>query len=254
MHLDVADLRDFYATPLGQVTRSILVRRIRDRWRGGVGETVVGLGFATPYLNALRGDAERAAALMPAHQGALIWPSVGKVVSALVDDSALPLRDNSVDRLLVAHCLESTDRETPLLRELWRVLKPEGSLVIVVPNRRGIWAHIDTTPFGNGRPYSKSQIDRLLRQSLFTPTEWMSALHVPPFNRSMLLRSAMAWERTGSTLSPAFGGVLVVAARKEMVVPVSGKGARIRAIRDLVTIRREDVKNEQTQGRDRLCA
>lgn len=237
MHLDVADLRDFYATPLGQVTRTILVRRIRERWRASAGETVIGLGFATPFLNALKGDAERAAALMPAHQGALIWPSTGRVVSALVDDGSLPLRDNSVDRLLVAHCLESADREGPLLREIWRVLRPEGSLLIVVPNRRGIWAHIDTTPFGNGRPYSKSQIDKLLRQSLFTPTEWTSALHVPPFNRSILLRSAMAWERAGATMSPAFGGVLIVAARKEMVAPISGKGIRIRAIRDLVTIR-----------------
>ena len=40
---------------------------------------------------------------------------------------------------------------------MWRVLAPSGR-VIVVPNRRGPWARADNTPFGHGRPYSRSQI------------------------------------------------------------------------------------------------
>lgn len=237
MHLDVAALRDFYATPLGQIARRILARRIRSQWGAVGGATIASLGFGTPFLAAYRNEADTVAALMPASQGALVWPSSAPILSTLVEEGDLPLRDNSIDRLLVVHCLEVAEQVTPLLRELWRVLKPEGRLLVVVPNRRGVWAHVDTTPFGYGRPYSRSQLDDLLRQSLFTPENWSTALYLPPFDRGILVRSATAWERVGARLCPGFGGVLMVEAIKETMAPVNGKPARAKALRDLVTIR-----------------
>lgn len=236
MHLDVATLRDFYASPLGQIARRLLARRIRTHWGGASGQTVAALGFGTPFLGAYRGEARHVGAFMPAGQGALIWPASAPILSTLVEESSLPLRDNSLDKLLVIHCLEIAERVNPLLRELWRVIKPEGRLLIVVPNRRGLWAHVDTTPFGFGRPYSRSQLDALLKQSLFTPTAWATALHLPPLDRSILVRSAHAWERAGARVSPAFGGVLVVEARKETMAP-AGTPIRAKALRNLVTIR-----------------
>jgi SAM-dependent methyltransferase len=159
------------------------------------------------------------------------------VLSTLVEEGSLPLRDNSIDRVLAVHCLEVTEQVTPLLRELWRVLKPEGRLLVVVPNRRGMWAHVDTTPFGYGSPYSRSQLDALLHQSLFSPQTWSSALYLPPFDRAILVRSATAWERVGASVCPGFGGVLMVEARKETTAPVNGKLVRAGRLRDLVPIR-----------------
>jgi SAM-dependent methyltransferase len=237
MQLDVADLRDFYATPLGQVARRILSQRIRARWRGLSGGTLIGLGYSTPYLGTFRGEATRIGALMPSRQGALVWPKSGRILSALVEEDQLPLADNSVDRLLVVHCLEAAERVRPLLRELWRVLAPEGRLLIVVPNRRGVWARLDRTPFGHGQPYSRSQLESLLTQALFSPIDWDSALHLPPLGRPMLfLKTAAALERIGSRLWPAFAGVLIVEARKETMASV-GRGLTARATRELVTVR-----------------
>jgi SAM-dependent methyltransferase len=236
MQLDVADLKEFYATPLGQVARRLLAQRIRARWRGFTSGTLIGLGYSTPYLGTYRGEAIHIGALMPSRQGALVWPKSGRILSALVEEDQLPIADNSVDRLLVVHCLEAGERVRPLLRELWRVLAPEGRLLIVVPNRRGVWAHLDTTPFGHGQPYSRSQLETLLRQSLFTPIDWDSALHLPPLGRPIFLRSAAAWERIGSRLWPAFAGVLIVEARKETMAQVGG-GLAARAARELVTVR-----------------
>jgi SAM-dependent methyltransferase len=238
MQLDVADLRDFYARPLGQLARRLLSHKIRARWRGLGGATLVGLGFATPFLGAFRGEVARLTALMPSGQGALVWPSAGRKLSALVEEDRLPLPDNSVDRLLVVHCLEAAERVRPLLRELWRVLAPDGRLMIIVPNRRGVWARLDTTPFGHGQPYSRSQLESLLRQSLFTPFDWSSALHMPPFDRRMLLKTAMAWERVGSRLWPGFAGVLIVEARKEVLAPIGG-ASKVRALPEFITVRRE---------------
>jgi hypothetical protein len=86
----------------------------------------------------------------------------------------------------------------------------------VVPNRRGLWARMDTTPFGHGRPYSRSQINQLLRETWFTPTGWSEALYVPPIARGWFLRTAVAWERTGATLSAPFAGVHLVEATKQV--------------------------------------
>lgn len=227
MHSDVVELRNFYARPLGGVVRRLLAHRVRARWRRVHGLTVMGLGFAAPYLGSFRGEAEVLGALMPAEQGALVWPSTGDVHTVLTEEDALPLADASVDRLLAVHWLETCQRERPLLREMWRVLAPEGRLLLIVPNRRGVWARIDATPFGHGRPYSRGQIERLLAEALFTPIDWSVALLMPPIDRPVLLRSAMAIERLGSRLWPAFSGLILVEARKEMLSPAAA--ARVKA-------------------------
>ena len=226
MQLDVTELRDFYIRPLGQIVRRLLLHRLRARWRHLEGQTVIGLGFASPYLGALRGEARRVGAFMPVEQGALVWPSDAPRLTVLVEESQLPLPDNSVDKLLAIHCLEVSEAAGPLLREIWRVLAPQGELLMVVPNRSSMWARLDTTPFGHGRPYSRRQLEHLLRDALFTPNDWATALHVPPFERNMLIRSATAFERLGSRISPGFGGVIIVEARKELMAPI---GTRAKA-------------------------
>jgi SAM-dependent methyltransferase len=233
MHLDVGDLKDFYLTALGQTVRRVLSHRIRARWRGLSGATLIGLGYAAPYLGAFRGEARRIGALMPEAQGALAWPRSAPTLSVLVQEDRLPLPDGSVDRLLALHCLEMAERTRPLLREIWRVLSPEGRLMLIVPNRRGVWARLDNTPFGQGRPYSRRQLEALLAEALFTPLDWSGALYVPPVGRRVLLRSATAWERVGAVVSPAFSGVVIAEARKELVAPI-GKPAKARALRGLV--------------------
>ena len=81
MHLDVTELRDFYARPIGQITRRVLTRRIRERWPNIKGQTLIGLGFASPYLGAFRNESRRIGALMPASQGVMVWPVAGPAMS-----------------------------------------------------------------------------------------------------------------------------------------------------------------------------
>jgi SAM-dependent methyltransferase len=229
MHTDVRQLLDFYASPLGGMARRILAHRIRARWRRCKGLTLMGLGFASPYLGSFRGEAARIGALMPSTQGAVVWPSAGPVHTVVVDEDSLPLPDNSVDLMLVVHCLETSEHARSLLREIWRVLTPEGRLLIIVPNRRGVWARFDLTPFGHGRPYSQPQLERLLTDALLTPIDWGAALHLPPFDNKLVLKSAMTLERLGARLTPAFAGVLLVEARKELASPLiePAKGRRL---------------------------
>jgi SAM-dependent methyltransferase len=230
MSIDVVDLRNFYAQRLGVVARRFVSRGIRARWGDTTGLRVLGVGYATPYLGLFREEAERCLALMPAAQGAVKWPSARPTLTALVDADELPLPDAAVDRLLLVHALELSPDAGALLREAWRVLASGGRLLMVVPNRRGVWARLDTTPFGQGRPYSRTQITQLLRETWFTPVGWSEALYVPPIPRGWFLRTAVAWERTGASISAPFAGVYIVEAMKQVYRAIPARREKRRLV------------------------
>ncbi|WP_343560735.1 class I SAM-dependent methyltransferase [Kiloniella sp. b19] len=219
MWTDVVDLQEFYNSRLGRVARHVLRQSIRDIWPDLNGRTLLGLGYATPYLEMFEGDVENLMAVMPASQGVHHWPRdrAGKVV--LADEAQLPLPDYSVDRVLLVHGLESTEYVRDMLQEIWRVLTGEGRLLIVAPSRRGIWARIDKTPFGWGHPFSRHQVMSLLRDTSFQMLHTERTLYTPPSHSAAILRSSPAWERLGKRLAPSFGGVLMVEATKQLYAP-----------------------------------
>lgn len=232
MRPDVIDLRQFYTSPLGQLARRHLTRVVREIWPDTKGHTVVGLGFAVPYLRPFRDEATRVVALMPAPQGVLHWPSDEPSLVALVDETELPLPDNSVDRLLLVHGLENSEEVRPLLREAWRVLASGGRLLVIVPNRVGLWARFEDTPFGHGSPYSPQQLSRLLRDNLFSPRQFRHGLYMPPFRLRALLRLSGWLERAGARWWPRLAGVHLVEAEKQIyaVTPVPARRKRRRLV------------------------
>ncbi len=233
MSLDVVDLRAFYDQPLGEVARKIVSRILRTRWEDHAGLSVMGVGYATPYLADFAEKAQRILAFMPATQGVVHWPLNGRSSSALVDPTMMPLPDSSVDRILVVHSLEVGEHPRDILEEIWRILAPGGRVIIVAPSRTGLWARLDTTPFGQGHPYSRGQLHDLLQETLFLPVYWSEALYVPPFARASLLRSAPAFERIAGRFSLPGGGVHVVEATKQLYRPISLRRAVRRALPQL---------------------
>lgn len=231
MWTDAVDLRDFYATSLGRVASRMIGNRIRSAWPNVKGMSVLGLGYPTPYLNPFRSEAERVIAVMPASQGVLHWPSEGGNLTLLADEGDLPLADLSVDRVLMVHAMECAEQLRPMLREVWRVLSGSGRLLVVAPNRRGLWSRFERSPFGHGRPYSGSQLSRALRDAMFTPMETHTALFVPPLRSRMVLSSARAWETAGRNWFPAFAGVVMIEASKQIYAgsPVAAESKRGRA-------------------------
>ena len=216
MYSDVVDLRDFYETSLGQVATRMLRRRLRRIWPDVGGLRLIGLGYATPYLRPFLGEAERVGAFMPAAQGVLHWPKDGPNVTALVDEAELPLQDASIDRILLVHALECSEQVRPMLAECWRVLAGGGRLLVMVPNRRGIWARLDRTPFGAGHPYTTAQLSKLLRDAAFTPVGSAAALFIPPTASRMVLSAAGAWESVGERWFTTFSGVVLIEAIKQI--------------------------------------
>ena len=203
MWIDVVDLRDFYAAPLGQAARRMIRRKMRAMWPDMKGQRILGIGYAAPYLEGFR-DGQ----------------------AALVDELELPFPDLSMDRIVLVHALECAEQVEPLMREIWRVLTDSGRLMVVVPNRSGLWARFERTPFGHGRPFSPRQLSRLLRESMFTPLTTDRALYMPPFRTALLVRSAPAWERAGAVLWGSFAGVVVMEAVKQIYAATPAHPAR----------------------------
>ena len=233
MWSDVIDLNEFYRSRLGQVARRLITRRVRELWPDVHGQSVLGLGYATPYLRAFREEAERVIAIMPAQQGVMHWPEKDPGLVCLADETELPLPDLCIDRLLLVHAVESSEHLRSMMREAWRVLSDSGRLIVVVPNRRGIWARFEhCSPFGHGHPYSQGQIKRLLRDSLFAPTAQEHALFVPPSQKRIVLQSAQAFERAGNRWFQAVSGVLLIEASKQLYAgtPVHAKAPKRRRL------------------------
>lgn len=231
MHLDVLVLRNFYyRTGLGRAAQRAVRDQVISLWPPVPGQTVVGFGFAVPLLRPYLATAERVIGLMPGPQGVMPWPIGAANVSVLCDEARWPLAPESVDRLIILHALETTENPTGLLEECLRVLAPGGKALFVVPNRSGLWARRDGTPFGFGRPYSLGQIHTQLRAHGFTPERHVAALFAPPSNKRFWLRTAQMWERTGRRLSNRFaGGVLMVEAAKTVPsIPRPGLSAAMR--------------------------
>ncbi len=221
MHADILDLREFYDSGLGNLARRMLRRQLRVMWPDVRGEVMVGLGYATPYLGPFREEAERVIALMPASQGVSGWPRGGKGLTALAEEACLPLPDLSVDRLLLVHGLEGAEQLRPMMREIWRVLAGGGRLLVVVPNRLGLWARADWTPFGHGNPYSAPQLRQILRDNMFVPEREGQSLFIPPLRSRFLLSTAPAWEEIGRRWFKAVAGVTMIEASKQVLAGVA---------------------------------
>ena len=113
--------------------------------------------------------------------------------------------DAVFDRVLLVHALEESERRAS---DAARGLARDGAgraLVVIAANRWSLWAQSDATPFGYGRPYSRTQLAALLGDSMFEPVVSARALYAPPWRWTPLMRAADAFERVGEMVWPRAG-------------------------------------------------
>jgi SAM-dependent methyltransferase len=221
MHLDVQDLRGFYyRTRLGRAAQRSIRDCVQTLWPHARGQTVLGFGFAVPLLRPYLSDARRVIALMPGPQGVMAWPQGMPNVSVLCEETLWPIETGSADKVLLLHGLETSENPSAVLEEVWRCLAPGGRALVVVPNRGGMWARRDVTPFGFGRPYTTSQLEAQLRLHNFVPERHAAALFQPPSEQRFWLRTGAMWEGLGRKVSSGIaGGVLIIEATKQVEAP-----------------------------------
>lgn len=235
MQPDVLTIHRFYQSSLGEQTGQLLAERIANFFPPHAGGITVGLGYSLPYLDHLQKQepsqsSARFLAFMPAGQGVCHWPTLEDSRTALVDPYHLPLGDASVERLLLTHAIEHINRPANLLREAWRVLAPEGQILVVAPNRLRTWSAAEATPFGHGRPYSKHQLYRMMSDQMLTPDAWETGLMQPPFTWPGATKLMRTSERVIGSMGRALGGALIVSARKQVYGEMPKGTAKARTV------------------------
>jgi SAM-dependent methyltransferase len=246
LHLpDAYDLKRFYNSLRGQMARDQLRLQVKNIWPDLKNYNVIGFGYPMPYLRSYLESAKRVICLMPSQLGVHNWPADQKNRVCLCPENLLPLETNTVDRILVVHALEFLDKPEHTFEELWRILKSNGRLIVVVPNRMGLWARMDNTPFGQGRPYSAGQVEDFLKANLFVHERTCHALFIPPFNKTYLFKGAHIFEKLGALLCPALGGVYMIEVTKQIYAG-TGRAVPAYAARKKGTVTAKPVPSPRT--------
>ena len=166
-------------------------------------------------------------------------PAGGSFLRA--DGHELPFANDSVDLVLLPHVLEFSPAPHQMLREVERVLRPEGQVIITGFNPVSLWGV--KRQFGGGEvPWNSEFI------SLFRAKDWLKLLNLevsrgrygcyrPPFATQKWLDRFAFLESLGNRWWPIAGGAYLVQAVKRVnkmrLVGLEWKKPKLRGARNV---------------------
>lgn len=222
MKLSFHEIEDFYAHSRGRMVRRLMRVLLRDWWPDTGGYHILGIGYTHPFMGFFKKDEPLSTSmLMNKRYHPKPWPDNEHNSLAVCEDRHLPVETQRMDRILVMHALETSEHPQQFLEELWRILDGNGRMIVVVPNRSGMWSRAENTPFGQGHPYSLTQLRQALVDTGFTVDRYIRALYVPCGRSRILISLAPLIERIGRKFFPAFGGLLMIEVSKQLFSPTA---------------------------------
>ncbi len=169
MGVNIEKVGKFYKSDLGEHVHAEIVRLLNKNLEGYGGDCVVSPGSRF-YEDVIRGHFNFLSYHTDSDQKdneySLTWQC----------------SSHAADSAIMIHDLEFAKSPENHLKEAFRVLKGDGRLVILFPNRSGGWARRDNTPFGVGAPRTLGQVKRLLNENRFHFDRVEGALYFPPYN------------------------------------------------------------------------
>ena len=139
----------------------------------------------------------------------------------LADPHALPFGENAVDLVVMQHALEFTDDPHLMLREAYRVLRPEGQIIVAGFNPFSLWGAKRYFGREQAPPWNGGFI------GLWRLKDWLSLLgfdviggrldaYVPPFSSERWLKRSAFFDKAGDRWWPIAGGVYFLRATKKV--------------------------------------
>ena len=189
------------------------------------------IGFGYPYM--FLPQSIDMPVLIPEEMGALAWADPSGVMSVCASSAAWPFESESADQIIMTHGLEYAHDPAACLTEACRVLKGAGQLIVMVPHRRSLWVRNEASPFGHGRPFSKSQLLKLIKEAGFEVTKSERQLHLPPIGFSFGFGMAKLINQIGKHGWGVFGGVIILQATKLVYAKRPSQNQPIKALSGL---------------------
>ncbi|TNE25118.1 MAG: hypothetical protein EP349_10820 [Alphaproteobacteria bacterium] len=220
---------EFYQSPCGLFTAEQLTQQIAALWPDLKGLHVLALGWPFPYLAPLIETAERVVAATPhgiAADAAILHAQ--NCAAALVEPNTLPFYPRSFDRILMVHSGEYADSLSAFFEQAEHLLRDDGRIISVLPNRSGFWHSGTDMPFTGGHAVSENRHATLLEDAGFAVEYRNRSLFMPPVKNPLLLRLAAMYEKPGNLLFPLMCGVHLCEARKDIL-----SGAAVQPVKRL---------------------
>jgi SAM-dependent methyltransferase len=208
-----AAMRDWYGTRGGE----LLLGDIKSRLDGLLGEK---FGYHALQIDCLAPQVDLLAGSRISHR---IGMDIDMLAADVVADSgALPFDADSIDLVLLMHSLDFAVDPHRVLREVERVLIPEGHLIVVGFNPwslYGLWRLVlrgrRQAPWC-GHFYSSARLKDWLSLLGFVSETCEYLGFRPPIQRPRLLRRLAPMEGIGRTAVPVLGGVRLLLAQKRV--------------------------------------
>jgi SAM-dependent methyltransferase len=205
-------VQDWLQTPLGQALLQQETRVVEEALDGIFGEECLQLG--------VWGENRTFTRFARTQRCAVIAETATGRPSAVARFHQLPLENDSIDAVLLPHTLDYTDRPHEILREVDRVLRADGQIVILGFKPFGLWGLRRLIP-GAGMPPGADHLisERRLRDWLkLLDMRIQSSLHY--FFRWPLPRrkvgTSRKWELRGQALWPELAACYMLTAQKRV--------------------------------------
>ncbi len=213
--MDILKLRDWYRKPIGHMVRRTLQPYFNKIWPNLAGKQVLVIGYGCPYIGLTKREAHVFCGML-GEMGVIHWPEGEDNRSFLTWGSELPLPNDFFDYILIIHGLEFCESAQKTLHECNRVLKDDGRLLTIVPNRNSPWSRREISPLAKGHPYSAYQLQRILQNTSFMPLTTKHALFTPPSKQNWILKASETFEQTGKRIFTPLGGFVIIECKKDI--------------------------------------
>lgn len=216
-------LSDFFTTAPGLQLRRWESAQMDSFLSKTTGDCALQLG--APYGAVLRNAPQPVKLLGLGAKERLSKPA--PLPNSLLDFSALPFREASFDLIVSVHAMERTDDATQFFSEVFRVLAPEGRLVLLGLNPWGPWwlrKKESFQRFGLFKPLTIAQIKKCVAPYALID-RGRFGVYCPSFSDDPHRLARWGWcEKAGDRWWPAMAnGFMLSAVKKEEGFRLIGK-------------------------------
>ena len=227
MDINASDIYSFYNSRLGTIVKRNIRHQLNTHLNSVNDSVICGYGYTNPFLSFL--SKQNKNLQISSMQPEFLDGNVNEKYDfehQIIHEYFLPLDPSSVDVVISTHLLEFVDKPQSSIEEIWRILKPNGLFLSIIPRRSGIWTRYDNNPFGFGRSYSNKQFKSLIQDFLVLDYR-KTFLHFPPWSHYLNYKSHRTIEKIGKLFFPYMGGLMICVCKKIVYAKSSKKQKKI---------------------------